>query len=163
MVNLPFHKLQRQLGFQFPNSSVQKQRGSHHTMWWMWKKPGHFLRFYFNMNSKWTFYLKGRQVSAKRILRQYSLTYFLQQFYISVLNLRYQTTAIFAGSSSKLGGGGEVQRKKKEKSCWKAPKKAGALEKKCQWFWLSFLFTSQYIRPGTSFSVQNFSNWLESI
>lgn len=54
-------------------------------------------------------------MSAKRILRQYSLTYFLQQFYISVLNLRYQTTAIFAGSSSKLGGGGGAKKEKREK------------------------------------------------
>lgn len=115
MVNLPFSKLQRQLGFQFPNSSVQKQRGSHHTMWWMWKKHGHFIRFYFNMNSNSTFCLKGRQVSAKRILKQYSLTYCLQQFYISVLYLRYQTTAIFAGSSSKLGGGGSAKKEKREK------------------------------------------------
>lgn len=115
MVNLPFSKLQRQLGFQFPNSSVQKQRGSHHTMWWMWKKHGHFIRFYFNMNSNSTFCLKGRQASAKRILKQYSLTYCLQQFYISVLYLRYQTTAIFAGSSSKLGGGGSAKKEKREK------------------------------------------------
>lgn len=162
MVRLPFHKLQRQPGFQFPNSSVQKQRGAITPCDECGKKHGHFIRFYFNRNSNSMFCLKGKQVSAKRILRQYSLTYFLQQFYISVLYLRYQTKAIFAGSSSKLGGG-EVQRKKKEKSCWKAPKKAGALEKKCQWFWLSFLFSSQYIRPGTSFSAQNFSNWLESI
>lgn len=115
MVNLSFYKLQRQLGFQFPNSSVQKQRGSHHTMWWMWKKHGHFIRFYFNMNSNSTFCLKGRQASAKRILKQYSLTYCLQQFYISVLYLRYQTTAIFAGSSSKLGGGGSAKKEKREK------------------------------------------------
>lgn len=67
------------------------------------------------MNSNSTFCLKGRQVSAKRILKQYSLTYCLQQFYISVLYLRYQTTAIFAGSSSKLGGGGSAKKEKREK------------------------------------------------
>lgn len=67
------------------------------------------------MNSNSTFCLKGRQVSAKRILRQHSLTYFLQQFHISTLYLRYQTTAIFAGSSSKLGGGGGAKKEKREK------------------------------------------------
>lgn len=79
--------------------------------------------FYFNMNSNSTFCLKGRQVSAKKILRQYSLTYFLQQFHISMLYLRYQTTTIFAGSSSKLGGG-EVQRKKKREKLLKSTKES---------------------------------------
>lgn len=45
----------------------------------------------------------------------------------------------------------------------KSTKESLGSRKKCQWSWLSFLFTSQCIRTGTSFSAQNFSNWLESI
>lgn len=45
----------------------------------------------------------------------------------------------------------------------KSTKESWGSRKKCQWSWLSFLFASQCMRPGTSFSVQNFSNWLESI